>query len=76
MAAGAAAMAACTAVLPLAEKGVEPYASWLELSGDTLIPQFRDIGRISIIVVGGETNLFWKLGDHTYVTSASVDKWR
>jgi hypothetical protein len=62
--------------LPLAEKGVEPYASWLELPGDSLIPHFRDISNINIIVVGGETNLFWKLGDHTYVTSAPVDKWR
>jgi hypothetical protein len=31
---------------------------------------------IEIIVVGGGTNAFWVAGDFSYVSSASVDKWR
>jgi len=31
---------------------------------------------IEIIVVGGGTNAFWVAGDFSYLSSASVDKWR
>jgi hypothetical protein len=31
---------------------------------------------INIIVVGGETNAFWKTADFSYTTSASIDDWR
>ncbi len=31
---------------------------------------------IEIVVVGGGTNAFWVAGDFSYVSSASVDKWR
>jgi hypothetical protein len=63
-------------VLPNAKKGDEPFASWLKLPKDTLIPRFSRSDRISIFVVGGETNLFWQAGDFRFVVSASVDKWR
>jgi len=63
-------------VLPNAKKGDEPFASWLKLPRDTLIPRFSSPDRITIFVVGGETNLFWQAGDFRFVVSASVDKWR
>ena len=62
--------------LPGALKGVEPYASWLKLPRDADIPQFTRPERITVISVGGETNLFWQAGDFGYLSSASVDDWR
>jgi hypothetical protein len=55
---------------------VEPYASWLKLPKDAEIPQFSRPERITVISVGGETNLFWQAGDFGYLSSASVDDWR
>jgi hypothetical protein len=63
-------------ILPYAKKGNEPYASWLKLPKDARIPQFSDPSKISIIAVGGGTNLFWQAGDFGYISSVSVDKWR
>jgi len=75
--------------LKQAQDGVEPYASYLKM-GDADIPfqRFYRRGRpgappepnpkssIEIIVLGGETNTYFAGGDFSYVTSASVDKWR
>jgi hypothetical protein len=77
--------------LKQAQAGVEPYASYLKM-GDGEIPfqRFYRRGRpgappdpnpnpkssIEVIVLGGETNTYWAGGDFSYVTSASVDKWR
>ena len=75
--------------LKQAQAGVEPYASYLKM-GDADIPfqRFYRRGRpgappipnpkssIEVIVLGGETNTYWAGGDFSYVTSASVDKWR
>jgi hypothetical protein len=63
-------------LLPRAQNGVEPFASWLKLPADSLIPQFPSKGMINLAVVGGETQEFWQLADHTYVASTSVDTWR
>jgi hypothetical protein len=59
-----------------AEKGVEPYASWLSQSGDTMINRYRSSDEISILVVGGRTNDFWQAGDWHLIGSFSVDEWR
>ncbi|HUJ69056.1 MAG TPA: UGSC family (seleno)protein [Syntrophorhabdales bacterium] len=61
---------------PLARKGVEPFASWLKLPGDALIPRFSDPRGISIVVVGGETNAYWFAADFAYLKSRSIDEWR
>jgi hypothetical protein len=63
-------------ILPLAEQGIEPYASWLAMPDDALIEPYNEPGNINIIVVGGETNALWKTTDFLYVTSASIDVWR
>jgi hypothetical protein len=63
-------------VLPVARKGDEPYASWLKLPDDALVPRISRASRITIIAVGGETNLFWQPGDFGLTTSVSIDKWR
>jgi hypothetical protein len=71
-----------------AKAGGEPYASYLKLGDDADIPLSRFVRRprpraasgsmsgIEVIVLGGETNTYWFGGDFSYVTSASVDKWR
>ena len=61
---------------PLADQGVEPYATWKKLPEDTLIRPYDKPENINIIVVGGETSPMWKVSDFAYATSASVDKWR
>ena len=72
-----------------AKAGTEPYASWLKLPAETMIPvkkfnppkEYGVPGRplkdpISIIVVGGETLPVWYVGNFDYITSSSVDKWK
>jgi hypothetical protein len=61
---------------PLADQGVEPYASWKKLPADALIAPYDKPENINIVVVGGETSPMWKVADFAYAVSASVDKWR
>jgi hypothetical protein len=61
---------------PVAHQGVEPYASWKKLPPDAPIAPYDKPENINIVVVGGETSPMWKVADFSYVTSASVDKWR
>jgi hypothetical protein len=61
---------------PLADQGVEPYASWKKLPPDALIAPYDKPENINIVVVGGETSPMWKVADFAYAVSASVDKWR
>jgi hypothetical protein len=63
-------------VLPPGKQGVEPFASWLKLPRDAIIPQIARPSNIHVLSVGGGTNLFWQAGDFGYISSASVDKWR
>jgi hypothetical protein len=59
-----------------AEKGVEPYATWLKVPKDTRIPRVVSPDSIHLIVVGGETNSFSSMWNWDYKKSASIDKWR
>jgi len=61
---------------PQARKGVEPFASWLDLPKNAMIPRFDDPGGINVVVVGGETNAYWFAADFSYLKSASIDQWR
>lgn len=61
---------------PLADKGVEPYASWKDLPGNSIIKPYHDPEKINIIVAGGETGPYFKACDFAYLTSVSIDKWR
>ena len=63
-------------VLPVAREGVEPYASWLKLPDDAMVPRISKPSRITIISVGGSTNMFWQPGDFGITASVSIDKWR
>jgi hypothetical protein len=61
---------------PMADKGVEPYASWKKLPGDSLIKPYHDPEKINIIVTGGETSPVFKACDFGYIKSIAIDKWR
>jgi len=62
-------------VYPRATFGEEPYATKLKAKDDELIPMFtRD--EIQVVVVGGETNGYWRIFGAGYNKTASVDEWR
>ena len=59
-----------------ANKGIEPYATWLKQPKDTLITRYRSQEAISLFVVGGRANDFWQAGDWHHLGSYSIDEWR
>lgn len=63
-------------MLPFAQQGIEPYATWYNLPDDVLIAPYNNPKNINIVVVGGETNAFWQTTDFAYSASASIDEWR
>jgi hypothetical protein len=62
-------------VYPRATFGEEPYASMLKAGDDELIHVFPK-DSIRVVVVGGETNGYWRLYGATYAKTTSVDEWR
>jgi len=63
-------------MLPLAQQGIEPYASWRNVPDEELIAPYNIPENINAVVVGGETNAFWKTTDFLHTVSASIDEWR
>jgi hypothetical protein len=62
-------------IYPRATYGEEPYASMLATPPDQLIHMFtRD--EIEVVVVGGETNGYWRIFGANYTKTVSVDDWR
>lgn len=62
-------------VLPRALNGEEPWATRLQAADDELIPMFR-LEDIHVVVVGGETNGYWRIMGCNYGKTVSVDEWR
>ena len=62
-------------VYPLATFGEEPYATKLKAPDDEMIKMFRR-DEIEIVVVGGETNGYWRIFGAGYRGTVSVDDWR
>ncbi len=62
-------------VYPRATFGEEPYATRLKAREDELIPMFTR-EQIHVVVVGGETNGYWRIMGASYNKTASVDAWR
>ena len=62
-------------VYPRATFGEEPYATKLKAKDDELIPMFRR-EEFHVVVVGGETNGYWRIMGANYHRTASVDAWR
>ena len=61
---------------PLGAQGLEPYASWRKLPGDTPIKPFTNPKNIHAVVVGGKTASVWFATDFMPEKSASIDAWR
>jgi len=61
---------------PLGKQGLEPYASWQNVSGDTLIKHLPNPRNIQTIVAGGETASVWFITDFMAGRGVSIDAWR
>jgi hypothetical protein len=62
-------------IYPRATFGEEPWASKLKAAPDELVKMFRKED-INIVVVGGETNGYWRIISARYNGTVSVDNWR
>ena len=62
-------------VHPRALNGVEPYATKLKAADNAMVPMFTK-NQIHIVVVGGETNGYWRIMGCNYAKTVSVDAWR
>jgi len=62
-------------VYPRAINGEEPFASLLEADPEKLIPMFRKAA-INVVVVGGETNGYWRIMGCHHARSVCIDDWR
>ena len=62
-------------VHPHALNGVEPHATKLKAASDELIPIYK-LDDIHVVVVGGETNGYWRIMGCNYGGTVSVDDWR
>jgi hypothetical protein len=62
-------------IYPRATFGEEPWATWLKAAPEELIPMFRRED-IHVVVVGGETNGYWRIMGCNYQKTVPVDAWR
>jgi hypothetical protein len=62
-------------IYPRATYGEEPYASMLATPPDEMIHMFKR-DEIEVVVVGGETNGYWRIFGANYGKTVSVDGWR
>jgi hypothetical protein len=62
-------------IYPRATFGEEPFASKLAAAPDEMISIFEE-DEIHVIVVGGETNGYWRIMGAPYQKTASIDEWR
>jgi hypothetical protein len=60
---------------PRAEAGEEPWAARLAAAPDDPIPLFAP-AQLEIVVVGGETNMTWRVLSSTLLGQQPVDAWR
>lgn len=66
-----------TLVKPHAVAGVEPWASMLAATPDTMVRKYR-AEDIIVVVLGGETQMAWKMigADFRQPVSVKIDDWR
>jgi hypothetical protein len=62
-------------IYPRATFGEEPWATRLKAAPDEPIQMFRPED-IHVVVVGGETNPYWRIMGCTYQKTVSVDEWK
>jgi hypothetical protein len=62
-------------VYPRAQNGEMPWANYLHAAPDELVPMFRRED-VHVIVVGGETNGYWRIMGCNYGKTVSIDAWQ
>jgi hypothetical protein len=62
-------------IYPRATYGEEPYASKLKAASDEMVRMFKP-DEIHVVVVGGETNGYWRIIGCNYQKTVSIDEWR
>jgi hypothetical protein len=65
-----------TGMTPVALKGQEPFATWLNLPPETLIKPFADPGSIRVVVAGGKIQTTWFVTDFRFGKGILVDEWK
>jgi hypothetical protein len=60
---------------PRATFGEEPLATKLRAKPDEMIPMWTP-DQVNVVVVGGETNGYWRIAGARLASSACVDDWR
>jgi len=65
-----------TANGPLGRQGLEPYATWMKLSPQSLIKPFSNPRAINVIVTGGDIQTTWFLTDFRFSNGILIDEWR
>jgi len=65
-----------TASTPMALQGMEPYATWLKASPETLIKPFRNAQSVKVIVTGGGIQTTWFVTDFRVGRGIRIDEWR
>ncbi len=60
----------------LAIQGLEPYATWKKLPGETLIKPFNNAKAIHVIVAGGKVQTTWFATDFRFGRGVLVDNWK
>jgi hypothetical protein len=65
-----------TVATTLGMQGLEPYASWLNVPGDTLIKPFNNPKAIQVVVTGGAIQTTWFVTDFRLGRGVLVDDWR
>ena len=61
---------------PLGKQGLEPYAGWQKVPGNTLIHHYPNGRNIRTIVAGGSTASVWFVTDFMGGRGVSIDAWR
>jgi hypothetical protein len=64
-----------TADTPMALQGMEPFATWLKVSPNTLIKPFQNPGSIKVIVAGGGIQTTWFVTDFRVGRGTLIDEW-
>lgn len=64
-----------TLIYPQAERGIEPWASYLTVSDDEPVRMFTK-DSIKVVVMGGQTIGTWRMIGAGYRGTFSIDRWR
>ena len=65
-----------TGMMPMAHQGLEPFATWLKVTPETLIKPFTNAGAIQVVVAGGGIQTTWFVTDFGLRRGILIDDWK